>query len=187
MSPFILVLISMFSNETKITQNYVIRLADLGIYLAFTVVVILPQLFQDVFTLHVLELTHGYKTFDYFTYCGYKNSVRTKRWLNQVNLDKSIKHDFRSLDGFCFSSQFYYISSISSWGILFLYFGFTIFLRTSYNPFADPTINYWVFGIPAVSYIIKYIMSISSEKLGLWRVTGEDRITVDIGIINRLA
>lgn len=104
MIPLVLMIITVFANETKIPQSYIIRLADLWIFFTFTVVVIIPQLCQDVFTLHVLELTHGYKTFDYFTYCGYKNTVRTKRWLNQINLDKSIKHDFRSLDGFCFSS-----------------------------------------------------------------------------------
>jgi hypothetical protein len=59
-------------------------------------------------------------------------------------------------------------------------------LRTQFNPFADPTINYWVFGIPVLSYVVKRILAFISLKAGLWKVTGEDRITVDVGILNRL-
>lgn len=36
------------------------------------------------------------------------------------------------------------------------------------------------------SYIVKRILSFISLKAGLWKVTGEDRITVDVGILNRL-
>ena len=38
-------------------------------YLLFCVIVVLPQLIADVFLLHVLETVHGYKIYDYFTYC----------------------------------------------------------------------------------------------------------------------
>ena len=42
MVPFVLMIITMFANETKIPQSYIIRLADLWIFFTFTVVVILP-------------------------------------------------------------------------------------------------------------------------------------------------
>ena len=44
MVPLVLMIITIFANETKIPQSYIIRLADLWIFFTFTVVVILPQL-----------------------------------------------------------------------------------------------------------------------------------------------
>ena len=104
MIPFTLMFILLFTNETKITQNYEIRNNDLQYYIAFTTVMILPQLVSDVFMLHILEITQGYKFYDYFTYCNYRFNVRQTRWLTSAVLDKSILHSFRSLDALCFSS-----------------------------------------------------------------------------------
>lgn len=101
-------------------------------------------------------------------------------------LDKSINHLFRSVDGLCFGSQYYYTVSLTSWGILLLYLGFTTMIRASYNPFADPTLMYWVFGLPMLSWPFKYMLQNCANLIGLWRITGDDRITVDIGTVNRL-
>ena len=42
MIPFCLVFIYLFTNETKIAQNYEIRNNDLKYYIAFTSVIVLP-------------------------------------------------------------------------------------------------------------------------------------------------
>ena len=76
MIPFVLFFILLFANETKIAQNYEIRKDDLQYYIAFTSVIILPQLCIDIFILHILEIKHGYKIYDYFTYCNYRFNVR---------------------------------------------------------------------------------------------------------------
>jgi hypothetical protein len=131
-------------------------------------------------------MTHGYRTYDYLTYCNYRVNIRTKKWLSAQNLDKSINHLFRSVDGLCFGSQYYYTVSLTSWGILMLYLGFTTMIRAEYNPFADPTLIYWTFGLPMLAFPFRYLLGYLSQKVGLWKVTGDDRITVDIGTINRL-
>lgn len=102
--PFTLLFIIMFANETKIPQNYQIRKGDLQYYFFFCAVIIVPQLIIDVFMLHILEVTHGYKIYDYFTYCNYRFNIRTKKWLTAQKLDRSVQHSFRSLDSLCFSS-----------------------------------------------------------------------------------
>jgi hypothetical protein len=140
----------------------------------------------DIFLLHILEMTHGYRTYDYLTYCNYRVQIRTKKWLGAQNLDKSINHLFRSVDGLCFSSQFYFTTSITSWGILLLYLGFTTMIRANYNPFADPTLVYWVFGLPSIAWPFKYCLVSLAEYMRLWEVNGDDRITIDIGLVNRL-
>jgi hypothetical protein len=155
-------------------------------YFTFTLVTIVPQLTVDIFLLHILEMTHGYRTYDYLTYCNYRVNIRTKKWLAAQNLDKSINHLFRSVDGLCFGSQYYFTTSLTSWGILLLYLGFTTMIRASYNPFADPTLLYWAFGLPALAFPFKFVLQFVAESCSLWKVTGDDRITVDIGTINRL-
>ena len=52
--------------------------------------------------------------------------------------------------------------------------------------FADPTLPYFILGLPLIAWPAKYILSFVSSTLGLWKVTGDDRITVDVGTINRL-
>jgi hypothetical protein len=67
-----------------------------------------------------------------------------------------------------------------------IYLGGTAMIRASYNPFADPTLIYWIFGLPMIVWPVKWLLGFISRKLGLWNLTGEDRITVDIATINRL-
>jgi len=44
----------------------------------------------DVFLLHILETLHGFKIYDYFTYCDYRFRIRTQLWVSGTLLDKSI-------------------------------------------------------------------------------------------------
>jgi hypothetical protein len=76
-----LLFIIFFADETKIPQRYQIRQADLYYYLLFCIIIILPQMVIDVFLLHVLETVHGYKIYDYFTYCDYRFRIRSEKWL----------------------------------------------------------------------------------------------------------
>ncbi len=80
--PFILVYIILFAKETKIPQGYAIAQRELPYYLAFSFIIIFPQMIIDVFLLHLLECIWGYKIYDYFTYSEYKFKVRSKKWIN---------------------------------------------------------------------------------------------------------
>lgn len=71
-TPLALTFIILFSNETRIPQGYGIRQRDLNYYLIFSLIIIVPQMIIDVFLLHALEILHGYKMYDYFSYCDYK-------------------------------------------------------------------------------------------------------------------
>lgn len=186
LNPIVLLFIILFANETKIPQNYQIRLSDLRYYFFFTVVVIIPQLVIDVFLLHVLEVTHGYKIYDYFTYCDYRFTIRTKKWVTQNYLDRSIVHCFRSLDALNFCSQFYYIIALTTWGIIFLYLGFTAIIRNAYNPYADPTLVLFGVIVVAITKPTHVLLRFIANKIGLWKISGDDRHVVEMDMINRL-
>ena len=146
----------------------------------------MPQLVIDVFILHILEIRQGYKIYDYFTYCNYRFNVRQTRWLTSAPLDRSILHSFRSLDALCFSSQFYYLISLTTWGIIFLYLGVTSMIRNDHNPFADPTLAYWVIILVTLSVILKWVLNSCSRRLGLWRLTVDGRIRFDNADKNKM-
>ena len=61
-----------------------------------------------------------------------------------------------------------------------LYLGFTTMIRASYNPFADPTLLYFAIGVPFIAIPFSVVLKYLSNAVGLWKVTGDDRITVDI-------
>lgn len=186
MTPVSLVFIILFANETKIPQGYQIRQADLTYYLLFACIIVLPRMVIDAFLLHVLETVHGYKVYDYFTYCDYRFRIRTQKYVSKGALDRSVAHAWRSIDNMSFSSQYYYIISLTTWGILFLYFGLTAMIRNLYNPFADPVLIAYVAAIVGIVAPIRALLGKLAAQVALWEVEADENHKVDVGAINRL-
>jgi len=185
--PVALIFIRLFAHETKIPQGYQIRQADLDYYLLFCTIVVVPQLVANVFLLHVLETVHGYKIYDYFTYCDYRFRVRRKKWVGDAALDRSIAHSWRSLDNMSFSSQYYYIVNLTAFGILFLYLGLTAMLRNAYNPFADPVLLIFAAALSGAVAPVRGLLRAGAGYVKLWQVAAEQAgRRVDVATLNRL-
>lgn len=185
--PITLVFIILFADETKIPMGYKIRQADLSYYLLFCVIITIPQLIINNFLLHILETVHGYKVYDYFTYCDYRFRIRTKKWIGSAQLDRSIAHSWRSIDNMSFSSQYYYIVSLTTWGILFLYLGLTAMIRNKYNPFADPVFFCYIGAISALVMPTTAFLRFLAGSIHLWEVHIEEgHGRMDVAAVNRL-
>lgn len=185
--PVAVLFLILLGNETQLPQNYKIRHLDLQYYLQFTLVAIFPRLIMEVFLLHVMECLHGYKIFDYFMFCDYRFRIRTKKWQVEMPLDRAVAVGWRSIDGFSFSSQFYFAVGLSSWGILFLYLGLTAMMKNDYNPFADPCLVVYVFLMTMIVQPIgKIILSKASEWVGLWAPPPLGSTMVDAKAVNFL-
>ena len=149
-------------------------------------IIILPQLIINVFLLHVLEILFGFKLYDYFTYSDYRFRHREAKWQNRKYLDRSIIHSWRSIDNFCFSSQYYFVISLSTWGIIYLYLGMTTMIRNSYNPFADPMLLLYVLMVMGCLIPIRHSMLMMSGYVKLWEQRKEEKLLLDTGALNRL-
>lgn len=182
----VLVYIILFANETKIPQGYGIQQRDLNYYLIFSIIIILPQLIINVFLIHILEILFGFKLYDYFTYSDYRFRHREQKWLSHQKLDRSIIHSWRSIDNYCFSSQYYYVISLSTWGIIYLYLGMTTMIRNEYNPFADPMLLFYILMIFGALIPIKQVMKMGSAYIKLWELKQEENLIIDTGTLNRL-
>jgi hypothetical protein len=184
--PVAVLFISLFAYETQIPQGYRIRQADLYYYLLFCTVVVVPQLITEVFLLHTLESLHGYKLYDYFTYCDYRFRVRRRKWIGDGELDRSIAHLWRSIDNMSFSSQFYYVVSVTTSGILFLYLGLTAMLRNGYNPFGDPALLAYVGGLAGAAPLLRAVLRAGANYVKLWETGADLGTRIDVATLNRL-
>ena len=59
-------------------------------------------------------------------------------------------------------------------------------IRCNYNLYADVAFPYFLVGFPLIVIPFVFVLKSIAKLLNLWKVTGDDRITVDIGTINRL-
>jgi len=186
-TPIVLIFIIFFAQETKIPQSYSIRKTDLNYYLIFTIILIIPQLVINIFLLHILEILHGFKIYDYLTYCDYKFKNRSKKWINQQALDKSILHSFRSLDNMSFSSQFYFIITLVTWGIVILDLGLITMIENKYNPFGDPVLITYIIAIVLGTFILKLVLNTIAGYFSLWKQNpANDHLKLDVRAITIL-
>lgn len=70
--------------------------------------------------------------------------------------------------------------------MIFLYLGFTAMIRSNYNPFSDPSALIWCVLIGILKTPIQMILSRVSIAIGVWKVSANDKIVVDVGTVNRL-
>lgn len=127
--PVVLLFVILFPKETQIAKLYGIADREMPYYLVFSVLAILPQMVVDVFLLNLLEVLWGYKVYDYFTFVEYRFRTRETKWLSGGSFARSIAHAWRSMDNLAFSQQYYYVTTLMAWGVLFLCLGMTVLIR----------------------------------------------------------
>merc|ERR1711871_788986 len=80
----------------------------------------------------------GWKIHDYLVYTRYRYLQRETRWKGlEDSLDECIEEGARTLDQMCFSSQFYLMHTIATFGQMNIVFAVEILLRLEHNLFGD--------------------------------------------------
>lgn len=130
LKPVLVLLIKVFAKETKYPEKYQINYIDFDYYLYFAVVIILPQIFIDIFIMNSLEMVHGFKLLDYLSYSRYRFRVRKTAWVPQnFQLDKFIHQSYRSLDNLKFSDQLYFMGTITATGLFLFTIGISVMIQ----------------------------------------------------------
>jgi hypothetical protein len=187
-TPFVIVFLLCFTEETQMAALYGIKVKELGFYVLFGFTMIPFSLVADMFLLSSQELFHGWKLYDYVSYQKYRFSVREHRWQMTAfdTLDESIAEPLQSIDMMCFSSQFYFMSCVLAYGILFMMFGATIQLRAQYHLFGDIAFPIIMLNVFTVCALIQKACIKMSDVLGIW-VRKNLSGTVDDEIAAKLA
>merc|ERR1711937_600971 len=169
-TPFINVHLIVFGPYTNIPKFYGIKSKDLLFYLIFAIMIIPFSLFCDMFLLMAQELNQGWKVYDYVAYQDYRFQVREKRWQMAAwdTLDESIAEPLQAIDMMCFSSQFYFMTTLLAWGNMTSMFGISIILRFQYNPFADVALPMLMVGTWAMGTMINYLCRKIADQTKLW-------------------
>merc|ERR1711988_852252 len=108
-------------------------------YIWFASVIIIFQFVADCFLFNVLELFYGWKIHEYLVYSNYRFVQREKRWKGlEDSVDECIEEGMRTLDQMCFSSQFYFMTTVHVTGITITSIGLNMILKANFNIFGDP-------------------------------------------------
>lgn len=173
--PAIVVFLMFFREDVAIPDLYGIRSQDMEFYLIFQVLIV-PFIFAaDIFLHNTQEVFHGWKLYDYLVYAKYRFTQRESRWKGmEESLDECIEEGMRTLDQLCFSSQYYFITTIHTVSILLLSMGCVVMLRVTHNPFGDPATLLLVPGILLLCYITQRLCLRAADLFGLWKLETED-------------
>ncbi|CAE7571315.1 unnamed protein product, partial [Symbiodinium pilosum] len=155
MTPFIILAIFFFAEETEIPAQYDIRSTDLVCYLLFGLIIAPFQVMMDILMNHATELQNNVRIYDYMLYAKWRWRNRVTRWLfDDPRLDLSIAEPLQSVNHLAFSPQFYFIETYYTWGMLVGLLAITIFLRKAMNPLDDPALFIMVGQMILLNYIL---------------------------------
>jgi len=192
--PLICLFLCMFYSQVEMASMYNISDRDMAYYTWFALFIIPWTSVVDVCSLNSQELIHGWRVHDYMAYQRYRFSTRENRWaMGAATVDESISEGLQTLDLLCFSSQYYFLVSLFSFGMLLSMFAMTVFLRKNFNFLGDP--------VTPIIFLVMFVMcdlvratavSISDAKVdyldwrGLW-TTKQLEGTMDDAVAAKLA
>merc|ERR1711871_1183468 len=189
LTPLVNLHLIVFGQYTEIPALYGIKSKDLLFYLLFAFVNIPFSLACDMFLLMAQELIHGWKVYDYVAYQNYRFQVREQRWQMAAwdTLDESIAEPLQAIDMMCFSSQFYFMTTVLAWGNITIMFGISIILRNETNFFADVALPMIIVGTWSLGTFINWFCRKCADQAGLWsrrslQGTVDDEIAAKLAI-----
>eukprot|EP00599_Poterioochromonas_sp_BG-1_P003191 CAMPEP_0173133270 /NCGR_PEP_ID=MMETSP1105-20130129/630_1 /TAXON_ID=2985 /ORGANISM="Ochromonas sp., Strain BG-1" /LENGTH=1788 /DNA_ID=CAMNT_0014044913 /DNA_START=1672 /DNA_END=7038 /DNA_ORIENTATION=+ len=193
-SPIASYVLFMFYHENQIAPLYNILENQIGYYIMYSAFIIPFTYMSDTFLHNCQELIHGWKVYDYLSYQRYRFSVREYRWmLRNPVVDESISEEFQTVDLLCFSSQYYFLITMFSFGMVMMSYNIEAFLRQEYNIFGDPCfllMFVWVFLTgEGMLWVYARLADVKVKRFnwrGLW-ATKQIEGTVDDDIAAKLA
>jgi len=175
-----MIIMADFDDCIQMRTLYGIKSKDLLFYMLFAIIIIPFQYVSDVFCLQVLELTHGWKIYDYLVYTRYRFLQRETRWKGfEDSLDECIEEGMRTLDQMCFSSQYYVMITLHSTAMLLFIFGIEGLLRagetnTFYNLWGDTMTIPFGAALIIGSYLMLRFYMWLIDQTGIYRLKHED-------------
>jgi hypothetical protein len=164
-----------YRDPIQLPVLYGIKNQDMEYYLFFGVVNVPFQFVCDVLIHQCLEIFWGWKIYDYLVYTRYRYLQRETRWKGlEDSLDECIEEGARTLDQMCFSSQFYLMHSIATYGQMMIMFSIEIMVRWNYNLFGDRAAGILLLLVSLACYFMFLFSTWLTDKSGIYRLKHED-------------
>merc|ERR1711871_1892319 len=122
-NPAIVAWMFLFRKQLKVAEVYAINDTDLVYYLQFTIFLLPGKFLLDVFNHNAIERFFGWPQFEYVKECEKRFKSRTKRWIGLMDPrpekdTEYLGYQLISLDHMAFSSQYYFMATFHTSGIL---------------------------------------------------------------------
>jgi len=128
-----------FNAQLGFTGLWSTSRSSLLLFTLFCAVVFPFVWLQRAFGFNSQELFLGWRVHEYLKYARYRFANRTARWKGlELHVDESIEPALRSTDQLCFSSQWYFVLTLTAGGgVMFLLAICMLIQIQSYDPFSD--------------------------------------------------
>ncbi len=143
-------MIWIFFDESKIIENYSIDKSGYLFYFLFAVIIIPFQLLIDILFFNLSIHYHHIDFLDYLNHLKERYKNRTKIW-KSFDDDESLQVNDanRSLDHWCYSSQYYFTMTLVLTSSQFVLMGAQTIKENNYNLFEDYLvlvflISFWI-------------------------------------------
>ena len=145
-APFAILLMLIFSDETKFFQSYNTRVSWIPYYILFAAFIIPFQIALEIIINHSYDTSFGVRMYNYMYLMKWRWNNRLTRWLlDDARLDTSLQETSQSLHHLCFSPQFYFVLSIAVASAILITYGFTVWIQNGVPGMIDPAFIYYVF------------------------------------------
>ena len=175
LTPILILLMTMLYTPTQSLNYYNVSPGQAKFYFGFQIAMFIFRYLADVVSLNTAELFHEWRLLDYLEYSHYRFINRPSRWKGQNEIsDELITPELRSLDLFCFSSQFYFSVFLSSFGAILFLVGIHVSVNNAWDIFDDQaTPLIFILGL-AILGIIRFALLTAADYLKLWFVDRPD-------------
>ena len=128
------------------------------------------HLVVDLVIIWILDHIYGFEILDYIHYLSARYYKRKTEWLlDSVNHDQSIQIQYRSLDFFCFSPQFYYLIVLTGLCLFLCSWGVYIMCSNYYNFLSDASSIFFIIILLLCYKVFRYFMVILKQLFNIWK------------------
>ena len=162
----------------NLVPNYEIAEPDIIFYLLYGIVIIPFQLSNDILHYNIGEFYHGEKVYEYLLSVvdRYKNRKTAWKGLDD-DVDEEVEENARGIDQMCFSSQYFFLMTVSTAGVYFMMVGAFTLITAGYNPFTDIAALWTALVFVILSVAVYYATFYAGKLLKIWSIKTNDKCT----------
>ncbi|CAD8119952.1 unnamed protein product [Paramecium sonneborni] len=171
-NPFITTIMWFFYDESNLLADYQINKSEFIYYFLWTIILIPFQIIIDTFGYNLVEQYHQLDFLTYIKSTRERFRNRNLFWkASEFQNDLNCENCFRTLDQWCYSSQFYFITTLQVCAIQMVIFGSHIIYVNQYNIFNDEALIFIIFFWVVVAFFLHHLFIEIGKKLKIWDIS----------------
>ncbi|CAD8125159.1 unnamed protein product [Paramecium sonneborni] len=192
-NPFITTIMWFFYDESNLLADYQINKSEFIYYFLWTIILIPFQMIIDTFGYNLVEQYHQLDFLTYIKNTRERFRNRNLFWkASEFQNDLNCETCFRSLDQWCYSSQFYFITTLQVCAIQMIIFGSHIIYVNKYNIFNDEALIFIIFFWVVVAFFLHHLFIEIGKRLKIWDISNrvspqDEQVMSSIGDIDKLS